>query len=176
MVIDEWPPGVVAPPPPAPPGTAFQFPDHLDLTLHQPDIASTTQKPTPDQQLTDRVSKLEKDVQNLVKDRGNQPPSPSSGRFVVSFVEGVTLSDKAPQIIQQAVNSAKTATTVLCNGYSDTIGDDTPRGRAVNMRLSNQRAAKVARELVQEGVPVENIKVRGYGSHPEGRTVEVLVE
>jgi outer membrane protein OmpA-like peptidoglycan-associated protein len=100
-------------------------------------------------------------------------PSGSPEIYSVSFDSGrLDLSAEARQTIEQIAKKIEAnARPVLCSGYSDALG--TP---AANMRLSIQRAAIVAIELVRKGVPVEKITVKGHGTHPEGRSVGIVVQ
>ena len=61
-----------------------------------------------------------------------------------------------------AILKAYPSVTVKVGGYTDNTGDD-----AANLKLSQDRASAVERELVQRGVPDDRIEAEGYGEqHP----------
>lgn len=61
-----------------------------------------------------------------------------------------------------AILKAYPSVTVKIGGYTDNTGDD-----AANLKLSQDRASAVERELVTRGVPDDRIEAEGYGEqHP----------
>lgn len=156
--------------------STLKLPDNLDITLHQPDLAAAAQKLAQDQELANRLSNLEKTVQKLTEDKSPPPPSAPLGSFTIHFTNRTDVSPDDFQHMLDAINSAKTASVVLCNGYSDKTGDDKPGGQAKNISLSNERANAIADILVKAGVPRGKITVNGYGTQKPDRMVEVITK
>jgi opacity protein-like surface antigen len=114
------------------------------------------------------------------------PPSPPATRTYLVFFDWdrADLSERARQIVAQAAAaSTKVATTRIdVNGYTDLSGS-----AAYNQRLSVRRAESVEAELVRDGVPKEEIVIRGFGENdplvptapgvrePQNRRVEIVV-
>jgi outer membrane protein OmpA-like peptidoglycan-associated protein len=95
------------------------------------------------------------------------------------------LSERARQIVAEAAAaSTKVPTTRIdVNGYTDLSGSP-----AYNQRLSVRRAESVEAELVRDGVPKDEIVIRGYGEsdplvptapgvrEPQNRRVEIILQ
>ena len=118
------------------------------------------------------------------------PPAPVpasiSRNYLVFFDwDRYDLTDRARAIISEAAaNSKKVATThIQVNGFTDTSGS-----AAYNMKLSVRRAQTVAAELVKDGVPKNEISIKGFGQthllvptadgvrEPQNRRVEIILE
>jgi len=115
------------------------------------------------------------------------PPSPPATRTYLVFFDWdrADLSERARQIVAEAAAaSTKVATTrINVNGYTDLSGS-----AAYNQRLSVRRAESVEAELVRDGVPKEEIVIRGFGEsdplvptapgvrEPQNRRVEIVLQ
>ncbi len=114
------------------------------------------------------------------------PPAPPATRTYLVFFDWdrADLSERARQIVAEAAAaSTKVATTRIdVNGYTDLSGS-----AAYNQRLSVRRAESVEAELVRDGVPKEEIVIRGFGEsdplvptapgvrEPQNRRVEIVL-
>ncbi len=114
------------------------------------------------------------------------PPAPPATRTYLVFFDWdrADLSERARQIVAEAAAaSTKVPTTRIdVNGYTDLSGSP-----AYNQRLSVRRAESVEAELVRDGVPKDEIVVRGFGEsdplvptaagvrEPQNRRVEVIL-
>lgn len=112
-----------------------------------------------------------------------QPPRPTS--FILYFVEGRdVLTEESRAVVERifADIAARPAPDVAVIGHTDSVG-----AQAANDSLSLQRAETIRRELVQRGVPADNIKASGRGerellvptadnvAEPRNRRVEITV-
>ena len=113
-------------------------------------------------------------------------PAPAPARTYLVFFDWnkYNLTPRANQIIAQAANASRTThvTSLNVNGYTDTSG--TP---AYNQRLSFKRADTVAAKLVSDGVPKQDIVIKGFGEthllvptgpgvrEPQNRRVEIIL-
>jgi outer membrane protein OmpA-like peptidoglycan-associated protein len=116
----------------------------------------------------------------------SQPPAPPATRTYLVFFDWdrADLSERARQIVAEAAAaSTKVATTRIdVNGYTDLSGS-----AAYNQRLSVRRAESVEAELVRDGVPKDEIVIRGFGENdplvptapgvrePQNRRVEIIL-
>jgi outer membrane protein OmpA-like peptidoglycan-associated protein/opacity protein-like surface antigen len=113
------------------------------------------------------------------------PAPPATRTYLVFFDwDRSDLSERARQIVAEAAAaSTKVATTRIdVNGYTDLSGS-----AAYNQRLSVRRAESVEAELVRDGVPKEEIVIRGFGEsdplvptatgvrEPQNRRVEIIL-
>lgn len=119
-------------------------------------------------------------------------PVPSPARTYLVFFEWdkTDLSPRAKEIIDAAAaasNSLKT-TSISVSGYADNSAiHPGPRGEAFNLKLSVKRADVVKAELIRQGVPANEIYVKGYGDtrplvktaintrEPQNRRVEIVL-
>jgi len=91
------------------------------------------------------------------------PPPPPVKTFIVFFdFNQSTLSDKAMDVIGEAVHSAKANgfVKVMVTGHTDTVGSD-----EYNQALSLRRADSVKDEMVREGMDGSSIAVDGKSFH-----------
>ncbi len=113
------------------------------------------------------------------------PPMAPARTYLVFFDwDRADLTGRARQIIAEAANaSTRVQTTrIEVNGYTDLSGT-----AAYNQRLSVRRAESVAAELVHDGVPRNEIALRGFGEtnplvptaagvrEPQNRRVEIIL-
>ncbi|HEX7389662.1 MAG TPA: OmpA family protein, partial [Acidiphilium sp.] len=94
------------------------------------------------------------------------------------------LTPRAQQIVAEAAHASQTThvTRLDVNGYTDTSGKP-----SYNMKLSYRRADAVAAQLVSDGVPKEDIMIKGFGEthllvptgpgvrEPQNRRVEIIL-
>lgn len=114
------------------------------------------------------------------------PASVSAKTFLVFFDwSKANLTPRAEEIVANAAKSSETSklTTLNVNGYTDTSGTS-----AYNMNLSIERAKNVASQLIVDGVPKEDIVIKGYGEthllvptgpgvrEPQNRRVEIIIK
>jgi OmpA-OmpF porin, OOP family len=89
--------------------------------------------------------------------------------FIVFFdFDKSNLTAEATQVVQQAVQTAKTSgmVRVVVTGHTDTVGS-----MAYNQRLSERRAQSVKDEMVREGLGANDITTVGRNfSDPLVRT------
>ncbi len=113
-------------------------------------------------------------------------PAPAPARTYLVFFDWnkYNLTPRADQIIAQAADASRTThvTSLNVNGYTDTSG--TP---AYNEKLSFRRADTVAAKLVADGVPKQDIVIKGFGEthllvptgpgvrEPQNRRVEIIL-
>ena len=91
------------------------------------------------------------------------PPPPPVKTFIVFFdFNKSDLSDKALEVIGEAVTTAKANgfVKVLVTGHTDTVGSD-----SYNQDLSVRRAQSVKDEMVKEGLDGSGISVDGKSFH-----------
>lgn len=112
-------------------------------------------------------------------------PAPAKTFLVFFDWDKSDLTARARQIIADAAQASTTerTTRIFANGYTDTSG--TPE---YNMGLSIRRADSVAAELVRDGVPEDEIVIKGYGEthllvptgpgvrEPQNRRVEIILQ
>jgi outer membrane protein OmpA-like peptidoglycan-associated protein len=112
------------------------------------------------------------------------PSAPPATRTYLVFFDWdrADLSERARQIVAEAAAaSTKVPTTRIdVNGYTDLSGSP-----AYNQRLSVRRAESVEAELVRDGVPKDEIVIRGYDPlvptapgvrEPQNRRVEIILQ
>ncbi len=115
------------------------------------------------------------------------PPAAQPARTYLVFFDWdrADLTARARQIIAEAAQNAThvQVTRIMVNGYTDLSGT-----AAYNQRLSVRRADSVAAELVQDGIPRNEITTQGFGeSHPlvptaqgvrepQNRRVEIILK
>ena len=90
-------------------------------------------------------------------------PPPPVKTFIVFFdFDKSDLTDKAQQVVQDAVTTAKASgfVKVLVTGHTDTVGSDT-----YNQALSIRRADAVRDEMVREGLDGGGIEIVGKSFH-----------
>ena len=83
--------------------------------------------------------------------------------FIVFFdFDKSDLTDKALEVVQEAVHTAKTNgfVKVLVTGHTDTVGSD-----SYNQALSIRRAESVKDEMVKEGLDGSGIAIDGKSFH-----------
>lgn len=113
-------------------------------------------------------------------------PAPAPARTYLVFFnwDKASLTPRATQIISEAAKASETTkvTRLNVNGYTDTSGSP-----AYNMKLSLRRAKNVAAKLVSDGVPTQDIMIKGYGEthllvptgpnvrEPQNRRVEIIL-
>ena len=113
-------------------------------------------------------------------------PAPAPARTYLVFFnwDKASLTPRATQIISEAAKASETTkvTRLNVNGYTDTSGSP-----AYNMKLSLRRAKNVAAKLVSDGVPTQDIVIKGYGEthllvptgpnvrEPQNRRVEIIL-
>jgi outer membrane autotransporter protein len=91
------------------------------------------------------------------------PPPPPVKTFIVFFdFDKSNLTDKAQEVVQEAVRTAKTNgfVKVLVTGHTDTVGSD-----SYNQALSIRRAQSVKDEMVHEGLDGNGIAIEGKSFH-----------
>jgi outer membrane protein OmpA-like peptidoglycan-associated protein len=91
------------------------------------------------------------------------PPPPPVKTFIVFFdFDMSNLTDKALEVVQEAVHTAKTNgfVKVLVTGHTDTVGSD-----SYNQALSIRRAESVKDEMVKEGLDGSGISIEGKSFH-----------
>ena len=91
------------------------------------------------------------------------PPPPPVKTFIVFFdFNQSNLSDKAMDVIGEAVHAAKANgfVKVMVTGHTDTVGSD-----EYNQALSLRRADSVKDEMVREGMDASGIAVDGKSFH-----------
>jgi outer membrane protein OmpA-like peptidoglycan-associated protein len=114
-------------------------------------------------------------------------PAPTATRTYLVFFDWdrADLTARARQIIAEAASaSTRVQTTrIEVNGYTDLSGS-----AAYNQRLSVRRAETVAAELVRDGVPDDEIELKGLGEsnplvptakgvrEPQNRRVEIILQ
>ncbi len=114
-------------------------------------------------------------------------PAPAASRSYLVFFDWdrATLSDRARQIVADAAQaSTRVRTTrIAVDGYADRSG-----AARYNQGLSERRAESVAAQLVQDGVPRQDIAIRAFGEthplvatadgmrEPQNRRVEIVLE
>ena len=118
------------------------------------------------------------------------PPQPAPPQAPVSYMAffdlgSVKLSDQSMQTISQAAQVYKTKANarVQVTGYADTVGNP-----AMNVQLSQRRAAVVKDALVKAGVPAAAIATTGDGetgllvntadqtNEPRNRRVAIVIQ
>jgi outer membrane protein OmpA-like peptidoglycan-associated protein len=114
------------------------------------------------------------------------PPAVQAARTYLVFFDWdrADLSARARQIVSEAAQaSTKGVTKIQVNGYTDLSGT-----AAYNQKLSVRRAESVQAELVRDGVPQNEIAIRGYGEsdplvptakgvrEPQNRRVEIILD
>jgi long-chain fatty acid transport protein len=113
-------------------------------------------------------------------------PAPAPARTYLVFFDWnkANLTPRADQIIGQAAQASRSTqvTALHVNGYTDTSGTV-----AYNQRLSLRRADAVAAKLVTDGVPKQDIEIKGFGEthllvptgpgvrEPQNRRVEIIL-
>ena len=113
-------------------------------------------------------------------------PAPAPARTYLVFFnwDSAALTPRAKQIVGEAAQASQSTqvTKLNVNGYTDTSG-----AAKYNMKLSLRRAHNVASELVADGVPKEDIMIKGYGEthllvptgpnvrEPQNRRVEIIL-
>ena len=116
-----------------------------------------------------------------------QPPAPTAPVSYMAFFDlgSVKLSDQSNQTIAQAAQVYKTKANarIMVTGYADTVGNP-----AMNVQLSNRRAAVVKDGLVKAGVPAAAISMTGDGetgllvntadqtNEPRNRRVAIVIQ
>jgi outer membrane protein OmpA-like peptidoglycan-associated protein len=116
-----------------------------------------------------------------------QPPAPTAPVSYMAFFDlgSVKLSDQSNQTIAQAAQVYKTKANarIQVTGYADTVGNP-----AMNVQLSNRRAAVVKDGLVKAGVPAAAISTTGDGetgllvntadqtNEPRNRRVAIVIQ
>ena len=116
-----------------------------------------------------------------------QPPAPTAPVSYMAFFDlgSVKLSDQSNQTIAQAAQVYKTKANarIQVTGYADTVGNP-----AMNVQLSNRRAAVVKDGLVKAGVPAAAITTTGDGetgllvntgdqaNEPRNRRVAIVIQ
>ncbi len=112
-------------------------------------------------------------------------PVPSRTYLVFFDWDRAELSDRARQIVSDAAKASThvQATKIEVNGYTDLSGT-----AVYNQKLSMHRAESVEAELVRDGVPAQEIAIRGYGEanplvptalgvrEPQNRRVEIILK
>lgn len=114
-------------------------------------------------------------------------PAPVSARTFLVFFDWnkANLTPRGNEIVASAAKYSETSklTTLNVNGYTDTSGT-----AAYNTKLSLERAHNVASQLVADGVPAEDIAIKGYGEthllvptgpnvrEPQNRRVEIIIK
>ncbi|HXC57106.1 MAG TPA: OmpA family protein, partial [Rhizomicrobium sp.] len=91
------------------------------------------------------------------------PPPPPVKTFIVFFdFDKSNLTDKAQEVVQEAVRTAKANgfVKVLVTGHTDTVGSD-----SYNQALSIRRAQSVKDEMVREGMDGGTIDIVGKSFH-----------
>jgi outer membrane autotransporter protein len=91
------------------------------------------------------------------------PPPPPVKTFIVFFdFDKSNLTDKAQEVVEEAVRTAKTNgfVKVLVTGHTDTVGSD-----RYNQALSIRRAQSVKDEMVREGLDGNGIAIEGKSFH-----------
>jgi len=91
------------------------------------------------------------------------PPPPPVKTFIVFFdFDKSNLTDKAQEVVAEAVRTAKTNgfVKVLVTGHTDTVGSD-----SYNQALSIRRAQSVKDEMVREGLDSGGISIEGKSFH-----------
>jgi len=113
-------------------------------------------------------------------------PAPAPARSYLVFFDWdkATLTDRARQIVKEAVDKSTRVqyTRIEVNGYTDTSGS-----HQYNQGLSLRRAQAVQAELVRDGVPPNAIAIQGFGDthllvptgpgvrEPQNRRVEIVI-
>ena len=113
------------------------------------------------------------------------PPVTPARTYLVFFDwDRADLTQRARQIIAEAAQaSTRVQTTrIEVNGYTDLSGT-----AAYNQGLSLRRARSVEAELVRDGVPAQEVAIRGFGEsnplvptaqgvrEPQNRRVEIIL-
>ena len=83
--------------------------------------------------------------------------------FIVFFdFDKANLTDKAVEVVQEAVHTAKENgfVKVLVTGHTDTVGSD-----SYNQALSVRRAQSVKDEMIREGLDGSGISIEGKSFH-----------
>ena len=91
------------------------------------------------------------------------PPPPPVKTFIVFFdFDKSDLTDKAQEVVAEAVRTAKAGgfVKVLVTGHTDTVGSD-----SYNQALSIRRAQSVKDEMVHEGLDGSGIAIEGKSFH-----------
>jgi outer membrane autotransporter protein len=91
------------------------------------------------------------------------PPPPPVKTFIVFFdFDKSNLTDKAQEVVAEAVRTAKSNgfVKVLVTGHTDTVGSD-----SYNQALSIRRAQSVKDEMVREGLDSGGISIEGKSFH-----------
>jgi len=91
------------------------------------------------------------------------PPPPPVKTFIVFFdFDKSNLTDKAQEVVAEAVRTAKSNgfVKVLVTGHTDTVGSD-----SYNQALSIRRAQSVKDEMVREGLDAGGIAIEGKSFH-----------
>lgn len=95
-------------------------------------------------------------------------PAPSPARSYLVFFDwdSANLSDRARSVVAVAARNSTSAqlTHIIVNGYTDSSGEQTAKGRAYNQTLSLRRADVIKSELVRDGVAAGLISVHGLGA------------
>ena len=117
-----------------------------------------------------------KNIKDIQEDLIGMTPSKKSIELFGFEVNAITLTDKQKEALKEL---SKVAKTVEIIGYADSKGND-----KYNLQLGLDRAREVAKELVKNGVNVNNIGSRGYnqikdniGSNEyKNRRVEIILK
>ncbi|MBV9418723.1 MAG: OmpA family protein, partial [Alphaproteobacteria bacterium] len=91
------------------------------------------------------------------------PPPPPVKTFIVFFdFDKSNLTDKAMEVVTEAVRTAKANgfVKVLVTGHTDTVGSD-----AYNQALSVRRAESVKDEMTRQGMDAGGIDIVGKSFH-----------
>lgn len=91
------------------------------------------------------------------------PPPPPVKTFIVFFdFNQASLSDKAMEVIGEAVHTAKANgfVKIMVTGHTDTVGSD-----SYNQDLSLRRAQAVKDEMIKEGLDGAGVSVEGKSFH-----------
>lgn len=103
-------------------------------------------------------------LQPVVSPPAPVPPPPAAlpeHNFVVYFAtNSSTLSPAARDVVQQSAAAAKQVpgVRIFVTGHTDTVGTS-----QYNQRLSERRAAAVRAELINQGIPANQIDATGVG-------------
>ena len=111
-------------------------------------------------------------------------PAPARTYLVFFNWDKADLTPRATEIVEEAAQASQSThvTQLNVNGYTDTSGS-----AGYNMKLSYRRADNVAAQLVSDGVPKEDIVIKGYGEthllvptgpnvrEPQNRRVEIIL-